>query len=229
MSDEPETKTPAHRSSAAKDLAALPTTVSGTSTKLITRISERYGVDGDKMLTSLKQTAFRQRPKQGAPAVEVTNEQMLMLLVVADQYGLNPFTREIYAFPSEGGIAAIVGVDGWIRIINERKELKSIQFEYAPDGTPAEDAWIACTIERHDRATPTTIREYLSECKRNTDPWNEMPKRMLRHKALIQCARVAFGFAGIYEPDEAERFANATDVTPRNMRPNTRAPEAIEQ
>jgi hypothetical protein len=30
---------------------------------------------------------------------------------------------------------------------------------------------------------------------------------MLRHKAMIQAARYAFGFAGIYDPDEAERIA----------------------
>jgi hypothetical protein len=29
---------------------------------------------------------------------------------------------------------------------------------------------------------------------------------MLRHKAMIQCARIAFGFGGIYEQDEAERI-----------------------
>ena len=29
---------------------------------------------------------------------------------------------------------------------------------------------------------------------------------MLRHKALIQCARYAFGFAGLIDPDEAERM-----------------------
>jgi phage recombination protein Bet len=201
--------------------------------KLISRIAERYGVDGDKMLATLKQTAFRQRSKKDAdnkflPPVEVTNEQMMMLMVVADQYKLNPFTREIYAFPDDrGGIVPIVGVDGWIRIINERAELKSISFEYAPEG--ATDPWISCTIERHDRNKPTEIREYLGECMRATDPWRDMPKRMLRHKALIQCARVAFGFAGIYDPDEAERFDKAIDVTPpKNMKPVTRPPETID-
>jgi hypothetical protein len=29
---------------------------------------------------------------------------------------------------------------------------------------------------------------------------------MLRHKALIQCARLAFGFVGIFDQDEAERI-----------------------
>jgi hypothetical protein len=35
---------------------------------------------------------------------------------------------------------------------------------------------------------------------------------MLRHKAMIQCARLAFGFVGIYDQDEAERIV--VDVTP---------------
>jgi hypothetical protein len=32
---------------------------------------------------------------------------------------------------------------------------------------------------------------------------------MLRHKALVQCARVAFGLAGLYDPDEALRVQHA--------------------
>ena len=50
------------------------------------------------------------------------------------------------------------------------------------------------------------VTEYMAECIRNTDPWKQYPRRMLRHKALIQCARYAFGFAGIVDPDEAERI-----------------------
>jgi hypothetical protein len=45
------------------------------------------------------------------------------------------------------------------------------------------------------------VTEFLAECKRGTEPWKNMPRRMLRHKALIQCARVAFGFA-LYDDDE---------------------------
>jgi hypothetical protein len=36
---------------------------------------------------------------------------------------------------------------------------------------------------------------------------------MLRHKAAIQCARVAFGFAGIVEEDEWERMKDVTPVS----------------
>src|SRR5580765_7172723 len=68
-----------------------------------------------------------------------------------------------------------------------------------------------CIIYRKDRSHPTRITEYLAECTRGTDPWKSHPRRMLRHKALIQCARLAFGFAGIYDHDEGERII---DVTP---------------
>jgi hypothetical protein len=35
---------------------------------------------------------------------------------------------------------------------------------------------------------------------------------MLRHKAMIQCARLAFGYGGIYDQDEAERIVEATTI-----------------
>ncbi len=36
---------------------------------------------------------------------------MAALMIVADQYGLNPFTREIFAFPDkQNGIVPVVGV-----------------------------------------------------------------------------------------------------------------------
>lgn len=197
---------------------------------LMARIAERYSVDPDKMKATLVATAFRQRPaKEGKEPVVVTDEQLMMLLIVADQYKLNPFTKEIYAFPSELGIVPIISVDGWIRIINERPELKSIQFEYAPTGTSPEDAWIACIIERHDRNKPVEIREYLAECYRDTGPWKSHSRRMLRHKALIQCARIAFGFAGVFDPDEGERIISVVEQPEQKTltgKPETRAPKA---
>ncbi|MGH9644777.1 MAG: recombinase RecT [Terriglobales bacterium] len=209
----------------------------GAKTSLVRKFAAKYHVEDDKLLSTLKATAFRQRQKEGKPPPpEVTNEQMMALLIVADQYGLNPFTREIFAFPSDGGIVPIVSVDGWIRIINERPELSSIEFEYPGEGTPPDDYYVGCTITRKDRATPITVREYFKEVYRDTAPWNSHGRRMNRHKALIQCARVAFGFAGIFDPDEAERIANAMaidstaeDVTDRPRgKPVTAEPRALE-
>jgi len=53
----------------------------------------------------------------------------------------------------------------------------------------------------------------MEECRReNVGPWKSHPRRMLRHKAMIQCARLAFGYAGIYDADEAERIIEATSI-----------------
>jgi hypothetical protein len=43
-------------------------------------------------------------------------------------------------------------------------------------------------------------------------PWQTHTKRMNRHKSWIQCARLAFGFAGIYDEDEAQRIIER-DIT----------------
>ncbi|WP_310530675.1 recombinase RecT [Novosphingobium sp.] len=123
--------------------------------------------------------------------------QFMALVVVANEYGLNPLLKEIYAFPAKGqGIVPMVSIDGWIRIMNEHPAFDGIEFEYTPDAKGGIEA-IEAIIYRKDRTHPIKVIEYLEECKRNTDPWNKSPRRMLRHRALMQGARVAFGFSGI--------------------------------
>jgi len=72
---------------------------------------------------------------------------------------------------------------------------------------------ISCTatIHRKDRKFPTIVTEHVSECARNTDPWNKQTRRMIRHRAIIQCARVAFGFSAM-DPDEADALKDAKEV-----------------
>lgn len=158
------------------------------------KLAQRFGMTEDaELITTLKQTAFKSRE----PA---SDAQLTALLVIANEYGLNPFTKEIYAYPDQHkGIVPVVGVDGWIRIINEHPQFDGLEFDAAEDA-------VTCRIYRKDRTRPTAITEYLAECRRGTDPWKNMPRRMLRHKALMQCARVAFGFA-FHDDEEAQAAA----------------------
>ncbi len=193
---------------------------------LLAKFADRYAVDANKMLETLKSTAFKQRDGS-APS----NEQMMALLVVADQYKLNPFTREIYAFPDkQNGIVPVVGVDGWSRIINSHPQFDGMEFRYSDEMTTPEGAkstcheWVECVMYRKDRSKPVVVREYLDEVYRPPfkktgnngpyqvdGPWQTHPKRFLRHKSTIQCARLAFGFVGIYDEDEAGRIAEQTE------------------
>jgi phage recombination protein Bet len=175
------------------------------SSSLLARFAGRFGVEPNKMLGTLKATVFKG---------DVSNEQMLMLLAVADRHGLDPFTREIYAFPDrQNGIVPVVGVDGWSRIINTHQAFDGMEFVDGPANAQGMPDWIECVIHRKDRAHAIRAREYMAECKRDVSPWKSHPRRMLRHKAMIQCARLAFGFGGIYDQDEAERIVEMGPVT----------------
>jgi len=187
---------------------------------LVSRFADRYHIEPGRLLDTLKATAFRQRGD-----IVVTNEQMAALLIVADQYKLNPFTKEIFAFNDKGAVVPVVSVDGWSRIINEHPAFNGMEFNYSdqivtmPGGKPCPE-WCEVVLYRKDRDRPTVVREYLDEvyqAPRGKDggfagPWQTHTKRFLRHKALIQGARIAFGFAGIYDEDEASRIIDAQPV-----------------
>ena len=183
---------------------------------LLVKLAGRYEVDPDKMMGVLKNTAFRQT---GRDRREITNEQMTALAIVANQYGLNPFTGELYAFPAKNGaIVPVIGINGWSRIINEHPEFDGVEFnevggmtQCRKDAKPDEirgecPEGMECVIYRKDRSHATKVTEWIGECYRDTEPWNDMPRRMLRHKALVQCARIAFSFVGVYDEDEGARI-----------------------
>jgi phage recombination protein Bet len=157
-------------------------------------MSTRYGMEPAAFEATLRATVCKTASK----------EEFAAFLLVAKEYGLNPLTKELYAFPAKGGgIQPIVSIDGWARIINDHPGFDGMEFEDVREG--AELIAITCRMFRKDRSHPIEATEYMAECKRTTDVWRTWPRRMLRHKALIQCARYAFGFSGIVDQDEYER------------------------
>ena len=177
----------------------------------------------------MERSAFESVIRKTVMPTSTKDEEFVAFLSVAKEYGLNPLTKEVYAFPARGGgITPIVSIDGWNRIINDHKQFDGAEFEDIFDD--GQLVAIKCVMHRKDRNHPTTVTEYLSECKRNSEPWNKWPTRMLRHKALIQAARYAFGFSGIYDKDEAERINEVKDVTPsKTAAAHGEPPKVIEE
>lgn len=155
-------------------------------------MGSRLNCDPVKLHQTLKDTVFK-----GS-----TDSELLALVVVANEYQLNPLTKQLYAFPAKGGgIVPVVSIDGWVAMANNHPQMDGLEFETHRDADGKLDA-ITCSIWRKDRSRPIRVTEHLSECRRNTEPW-KMENRMLRHKALMQCARYAFGFSGVTDEDEA--------------------------
>lgn len=188
-------------------------------------LAKQFNIQGDpqELVQTLKATAFKGN---------ATDAQFNALMIVSTQYSLNPFTKEIYAFPDkQNGIVPVVGVDGWSRIINNHPQFDGMEFKYSEETTTPAGSntkaheWVECVIYRKDRSHPIVAREYLDEVYRPpfkgkfgevNGPWQSHTKRMHRHKAMIQTARLAFGFGGIYDEDEAQRIQ--TPETPKEVK-----------
>lgn len=167
---------------------------------------------------SLSEVEFSKTVRATCGLEKATPEQFAAFLIVAKEYNLNPLTKEIYAFPGRGGgIVPIVSIDGWVNLVNSHGACDGFEFEM--EHSDGKLVSCTCRMYRKDRKHPVTVTEYLSECIRATDPW-KMQHRMLRHKSMIQAARYAFGFSGVYDEDEGRVIADAVDVTPRPRVPS---------
>ncbi|WP_022708940.1 recombinase RecT [Bartonella bovis] len=178
-------------------------------TPLVAKMAQQY---------DLSEQEFREAIFKTCISGNISNAEFLVFVYLAKKYGLDPLNKEIYALPKRGGgIIATVSVDGWLKIINSHPNLDGMDIKenYDNEGNLFS---VTCTIHLKDKKYPFTINEYLKECKRNTEPWNQCPTRMLRHKAVIQCARYAFGLSGIYDEDEADRI-NETRINEVNHNP----------
>ena len=162
-------------------------------------LGQRFQIEPAKLIEVLRGTVI----KPDRNGKQATNEEVAAFCIVANQYRLNPFTREIHAFTSgDKGVVPIVGIDGWTHIVNDCPGFDGCDFQEVADnnGNPVA---VTCAMFIKDRQHAVTVTERFSECKRNTAPWQTMPWRMLRHKAYMQAARYAFGLSGIYDEDEA--------------------------
>ena len=152
---------------------------------------------------------------------QVPAKTRLHLLRTARQYCLDPTQAEvIFVQYEKNDWQALISVDGWMTFINRHPAFIGITFSQSSDKASHLDVWIECAIHRSDRSIPISIREYLSEVQGESEIWKQMPRRMLRHKALIQCARLAFGMSGSSMNDtasgaqEAEKVTNGNTPTP---------------
>ena len=191
----------------------MSTEIAKTKKTAIEAMAARLQVSTAQLEKTLKATAFKECR---------TNEEFIAAVLVANTYQLNPLLNEIYAFPSKkGGITPIVSIDGFIHLMNAQKDhdgcelIENRNKDGQKNASKTDVDSITAKIYTKGRTFPTVVTEYMGECfDGQKGPWQRWPIRMLRHKALIQCARIAYGFSGIYDPDEGDRIASAVSDTP---------------
>ena len=124
--------------------------------------------------------------------IEVPAKTVLVLLRTMQNLLLDPLNEEIgFTQYENGGWQVFISIEGCSKLLNQHPQFSGLTFTQSDtlvEGTPE---WIECSIYRRDRITPITVREYFIEVCSEKDIWKKMPRRMLRHRALQQCVRLA--------------------------------------
>jgi hypothetical protein len=121
---------------------------------------------------------------------------MNQLLHVANRYCLDPLIEEVTLMDDEEQfLRPYITLDGWMRILNEQTHYCGIQFRESTELIDGIPSYMECTIYRDDRVLPIMIKEYYQEIKTEHAVWEHLPRRMMRHRALQQCVRLAFGIS----------------------------------
>lgn len=125
--------------------------------------------------------------------IEVPAKTILSFLRTIQSLYLDPLNEEIgFMQHEDGNWQTFISIEGCSKLLNHHKEFNGLVFTQAEALIEGVPEWIECSIYRKDRILPITIREHFVEVKNDNSFWQKMPIRMLRHKALQQCVRLAF-------------------------------------
>ena len=126
--------------------------------------------------------------------IEVPAKTVLVMLRTMQNLHLDPLNEEIsFTQYEDGHWQVFITIEGCTKLLNQHGQFNGLIFNQSEtliDGIPE---WIECSIYRRDRIMPITVREYLIEVRSEKEIWQKMPRRMLRHRALQQCVRLAMG------------------------------------
>ena len=131
------------------------------------------------------------------------------------KYQLDPLSDEIMLFKNpEGQYQTLITIDGWMKLINQDPQFAGMTFKESSELELGIPLWMECSIYRHDRILPITIKEYSSEIKTEHLLWKTMPRRMLRHRSIQQCARLAFSIHIADQPSTVEKVSTTNNIAP---------------
>lgn len=160
--------------------------------KYIQKTSEQLNIDADELQLWLDQH------------MGLTPYTQVQLLRMAAKYQLDPLSDEIGLMDTIEGHQVFITIDGWIKLINEHQHYAGMSLREPTTVNHEVPEWMECTIYRNDRILPIVIKEYLEEVMTDHSSWQKMPRRMLRHRVIQQCARVAFGIS-VSDPVEHKK------------------------
>lgn len=174
-----------------------------TKPSLLQQLAGQVGLDPQKYYDAIKSAC-------GCKGAQ--DAHFMTLLMQAQKLGLDPVAKHLYLMPVQGGIQVTMGVDGYIKLMLSHPDYlaHTVEADVRKDGTIVSATCTIWTKKRQENGLPPfSATEYFVECKTNGSPWRSHPVRMLKHRAVGQAVRYAFG---LYLPDEQE-WERANEVS----------------
>jgi len=136
----------------------------------------------------------------------------VQLLRLANKYRLDPLSDEISLLQKQDQTyQPFITIDGWSKLMNDHPQYAGISLRDSTELIDGIPTWMECTIYRNDRILPIIIKEYYEEVKTDHPSWQQMPRRMLRHRVIQQCARLALGISAIEEFSRSENLTKKSN------------------
>lgn len=127
---------------------------------------------------------------------DIPEQIKFSLLYLAQKHLLDPMADEIaFVKHSDGNYQAFITIDGWSKLMESHPQFAGISLRESCELQDDIPQWMECSIYRNDRVLPIVIKEYMAELRTDHPSWQSMPRRMLRHRVIQQCARLAFGIS----------------------------------
>lgn len=157
----------------------------------------------------------------------------VQLLRLATKYQLDPLSDEISLLQGQdGNYLPFITIDGWSKLINNHPQYSGMSLRDSSELINNIPTWMECTIYRNDRVLPIVIKEYFEEVKTDHPSWQQMPRRMLRHRVIQQCARLALGISaneGISKSDLMKQTNNPEQESSIKIQPKKRMDQLKEK
>lgn len=144
---------------------------------------------------------LRQTVAQGA-----TDAEFAMFTQFCRSTGLNPFKKEIWFIKTGGRVQMMTGINGFLAIANSHPQFDGMEVdvEVTQQGQPLK---ATCKVYRKDRRFPSVGVALMSEFRKETPIWKQMPSVMLTKVAKSIAIREAFPqeLNGLYTEEEMPR------------------------
>lgn len=145
-----------------------------------------------------------------ARGTKVTPYHVMSVIRDAAAYGIDPASKDIYAFLQRSGGEDVltfgITIEGWARILDARGcswKFKTLnRGEINGHVFPTE---LECIIKKPNGTSCSWVVSW-EEANTGSKNWREAPLHMMQVRALARCARVACGMGAVYSVDEAKAF-----------------------